>query len=74
LHQAHGNLLPPRKQIPNNLVSSIVAGIFFMREGLLLEVIAINGHNVIIEETEENSNQFSLDLNETAQLLNDYLS
>ncbi len=51
-----------------------MAGIFFMREGLLLEVIAINGHNVIIEETEENSNQFSLDLNETAQLLNDYLS
>ena len=74
LHQGHGNLLPPRDQIPNNLVSGVVPGTFFMREGVLLVVISINGNNVIVEEAEENSYQFSLDINEAAQLINNYIS
>jgi len=74
LHQGHGNLLPPRDQIPNNLVSSVVPGTFFMRECVLLEVISINGNNVTVEEAEENSYQFSLDINEAAQLINNYIS
>jgi hypothetical protein len=45
-----------------------------MREGVLLEVISINGNNVIVEEAEENSYQFSLDINEAAQLINNYIS
>jgi hypothetical protein len=40
---------------------------------LLLEGIAITGNNVIVEEVEDHSNQFSLDINEAAQLLNDYI-
>jgi hypothetical protein len=41
---------------------------------LLLEGIAITVNNVIMEEVEDHSNQFSLDINEAAQLLNDYIS
>jgi hypothetical protein len=74
LRQGCGNLLQPRDQIPNNLVSSIVPGTFFMREGVLLEVISINGNNVIVEEAEGNSYRFSLDINDAAQLINNYIS
>ena len=74
LQQAHDNLLPPRERIPNNLVNNVVAGTFFMREGLLLEVIAVDGNNVIVEEAEENSNQYTLDIYEAAQLINDYIT
>jgi hypothetical protein len=74
LRQAHDNLLPPRERIPNNLVNNVVAGTFFMREGLLLEVIAVDGNNVIVEEAEENSNQYTLDIYEAAQLINDYIT
>jgi len=67
---APDNLLaPPCEQIPVNLINIVLAGTYFLREGLVLEVIAINGNYA-----EDNSNQFSLDINELAQLINDYIS
>jgi hypothetical protein len=73
LREIFGNL-PPRPQENPNLLTCVVVGTFFMREDVLLEVLAIDGNNVLVAEAEDSANQFNLNLNEAAQLINDYIS
>ncbi len=65
-------LLPPHNEGQHDLAIAVEPGTFFMREGTLVEVISINGNDVVVLE-DETLNQYVIGINEAAQLISNYL-
>jgi hypothetical protein len=64
------NAIPAHHHDENPIV---IPGTFFMRDGVLLEVISVNENDVIIRES-DSLNEYAIRLNEAAQLIHDYLN
>jgi hypothetical protein len=73
LHLENDNL-PAARELNRDMLSTVVQGTYFMRDDVLLQVVAVDGNNVIVEEAEHNFNHFSMDINEAAQLINEYIN
>jgi hypothetical protein len=52
--------------------ASVIPGTFFRREGAVVEVIAVNGNVVTVQE-DETLNEYNMSLHEAARLISDYL-
>jgi hypothetical protein len=44
--------LPPAREVNRDILSTVVEGTYFMREDVLLQVVSIDGNNVIVEDAE----------------------
>jgi hypothetical protein len=64
--------LPPRDEVQHDLAIAVEPGTVFIREGTLVEVIGVNGNDVVVLE-DDTLNQYVIDINEAAQLISNYL-
>jgi hypothetical protein len=64
--------LPERQRTQQEVTFLVTCGTFFLHEGSLVEVVSINGNNVIVRD-DETGNEYIIDLCEAARLIRSYL-